>query len=185
MGFLATNQHRGNNYTLSRLFSVQKKRGFGFVHLRVPYRATVYTVEDHDYHWLNIELPNDGFRGVLAKGTNDGDDWVALSPRRTLEQFPGLAVTPYYSSARVTYDAAGRSIRRTRARRVTYEPGYPYMDDQAELGPNSYRCRYKRSLPYAFEPDSPPLSRYGERKALSSSLNTPRLRVRRPPHNLP
>lgn len=146
-GFLKTNVFRGQNYQLCDLFSVKSKRYFKFEHMSIPYLATVFTVEGHDTDWLNIKLCNGGFEYLAKPGKpisrHQSDQWVSLPPGNVLPCFTSIvaAAKPYFSSARIFYNAYECRIdmkffpkdpNKTPAMVVTYEPGYPFMDDEAE-----------------------------------------------------
>jgi len=147
--FLMTNVFRGQNYQLRDLFLVKSRRYFKFEHMSIPYLATVFTVEGHDADWLNIKLCNDGFEYLAKPGKpisrHCSDKWVSLPPGNVLPYFTSTvaAAKPYFSSARVFYNVHEcrldmkffpKDTNTTPAMIVTYEPGYPYMDEEAEEG---------------------------------------------------
>lgn len=138
---------RGQNYQLRDLFSVKTKRYFNFDHLSIPYLATVFTVEGSDTDWLNIKLCNDGFEYLAKPGKpisrHRSDKWVSLPPDNVAPYFPCIeaAAKPYFSSARTFYNIHEcrldmkffpKDTSKTPSMIVTYEPGYPFMDNEAE-----------------------------------------------------
>jgi hypothetical protein len=147
--FLMTNKHRHEHYTMEDLIRTSDtsfKRYFWFEHLSIPYLATVFTYQGHDYDWLNIKLCNDGF--VYTPRTGKSDTWE--TPLECLG-FLSSTVKPLYDSARVFYNYAEQRIDiklypitphgsphgtpSPPALLVTFEPGTPYMDETVERGP--------------------------------------------------
>lgn len=114
----------------------------------IPYLGTAVLVESFDYPWVNLKLSNKGFQHALRVGqalaSRISDTSVTLSPQETLQHFPALgqAAEPYFSSARVYYNHKAQRIDmklsprpgQDRALLLAFEPGYPYMDDDAEVG---------------------------------------------------
>jgi hypothetical protein len=142
-GFRDTNTYRQQHYPFDQVLAEARpaQREYLFEHDSSPCLATVVLVNDHDYTWVHLKLRNNGFRWASQPlGLSISDTWA---PQDTRRHFPALtaAAEPYFSSARIFYNCKTHSVDikfypkpgQERALLVTFEAGYPYMDDDAEL----------------------------------------------------
>lgn len=141
--FVNTNVYREQNYTLANLIDTpfDKKRYFKFFSDKIPYLATVFTVDLFKGPQLTIKLPNVGFvykpkDGVLVPPRHKSDDWVMLAHFERC--FPKLmAAATLYGSAVFMYSNKTNRVdlilephqQDLPSLCVTYEPGSPYYDD--------------------------------------------------------
>ena len=146
--FSGTNIHQGMHYSFEDLLSIMDTRYFKFEHLSIPYLATVSFYKGPDMDSIMIKLCNDGFEYITKLGPlisrHKSDTWIALDPHQALQHFPALSsvAKTLYSSARVYYNYVEKRLDiklyprsvSTVGLTVTYEPGYPYMDDAAPRG---------------------------------------------------
>jgi len=112
-----------------------------FYHCNVPYLATVRMLQ-FDKLRLEIKLPNNGFIYKAKEGASmsrhKSDTWVSL--RTAFKYFPKLVgMTPNHKSAFFYNFEAQRVDILMRSSdsaipdiMVTYEPGFPYRDDDDE-----------------------------------------------------
>lgn len=144
--FLKTNVFRGKNYQLRDLFidgcSVNSKRYFKFMYDGSPYLATVSSVAGYNTDWLTIKLCNVSFK-YLTTANKLEPPLVSLSPSTNIPYLTSIvdAAKPYFSSARVSFNVHEcrldmkffpKDTSKTPSMIVTYEPGYPFMDNEAE-----------------------------------------------------
>lgn len=136
--FLDTNRNRKTLWTLERIFTLQKSRGFWYEHLGIPYYADVLVKERADGCFVELKLVNDGYEYSVSNGDRvaryNSDTWVQWRHSRWAELCPNLAriadnfhATQFYynyEESRVdvimyphTVDDVGFT--------VTFEPGGP------------------------------------------------------------
>lgn len=147
-GFIQTNKHQGRHYSVEDLLSIDHKQGFFFEHHSIPYLATVDLHRGPDIDWLTIKLCNSSFHYIAKLGPlisrPNSESWVALEADHVMQQFPFLsaAANTFYDTARLFYNYQEKRLdmklyprsAATPGLMVTFEPGYPYMDDLAPMG---------------------------------------------------
>ncbi|KXZ42541.1 hypothetical protein GPECTOR_137g648 [Gonium pectorale] len=153
VAFIDTNVFKQRRYTAQELLTCAPSWGrpkhFKFVHANVPYLATVDFWEGPDVDFVVVRLPNNGFAYVhreeeeFVRHRSDGR--VELDGTLVMEFFPGLArvirdtftnTVFYYNYTDQRFDvqlftddadAVGLML--------TFERGYPYVDDQSQRLP--------------------------------------------------
>ncbi|KNC98890.1 uncharacterized protein SPPG_05857 [Spizellomyces punctatus DAOM BR117] len=154
--FLDTNRHRGVNYSLERLFTMDNRHNkyFRFMQYDIPYLATVCVYDDYDGDRLNIKLHNDGFtyvpkRGRIVPPRHQCDGWVLLESqgwkdlKGLINAFKSLSDGTAFKTCRVFYNHTERRLDIKMNSEVdgyknviiTFEDGYPYFDDDVESTP--------------------------------------------------
>lgn len=149
--FFDTNIYRGQRHTFDQILGIGSKRYFRFEHLSIPYLATTFTVDSFDRTWVNLKLVNDGFQYTPRSGRfvspHKSDTWIELPPMEALQMFPSIirAAKPLFKSACIYYNYAEQRVdiklfpkeggRTDRAMLITFEPGFPFMDDESTAGP--------------------------------------------------
>ncbi len=113
-----------------------------FSHCNVPYLATVRMLS-FDKLRLEIKLPDNGFIYKAKEGASmsrhKSDTWVRL--RNVYKHFPKLVeMTPDHQSAAFFYNFGAQRVdilmrssdSATPDIMISYEPGFPYKDDDDE-----------------------------------------------------
>ncbi len=138
--FLDSND--GGPYKLSELLAMPDnfKRYSKFVHCSIPYMATIKMMP-FKKRQLQIKLPNNGFVYKCKEGDHiarhNSTKWLHL--QSTFKYFPSLLnITPDHITASFFYNYEQQRVDFILKSQldtipdimVTYEPGYPYCDDE-------------------------------------------------------
>ncbi|KAG2491162.1 hypothetical protein HYH03_010375 [Edaphochlamys debaryana] len=154
--FMSSNEFKARRYTAEELItgapSWGRPKHFKFEHAGIPYLATVDFWEGPKVDFINIRLPNDGFT-YAHSGQREEDEmfrhrcggWVELDGTLLMEFFPNLGknVGNYFTSIVFYYNYKEQRIDvqlftdapSAPGLQLTFEPGYPYRDDQSQQRP--------------------------------------------------
>ncbi|GIL87131.1 hypothetical protein Vretifemale_15247 [Volvox reticuliferus] len=154
VAFFTTNAFKQRRYTAQELLTCASSWGrakhFKFVHASIPYLATIDFWEGPDVDFVVIRLPNNGFTYTRSGATEEFSrhrrgGWIELDGMLVMEFFPGLAgiipniftkIVFYYNYTHecidmqlFTDDPGATGLM------LTFEPGYPYVDDRSQRQP--------------------------------------------------
>jgi hypothetical protein len=159
VAFNQTNMFQQQHYTAQELLTCAPTWGrpkhFKFIHSNVPYLATVDFWEGPELSFVVVRLPNDGFTYAHSGKSemeefarHNSDKWIELNGTLVMEFFPGLSsvIRDKFTNVVFYYNYTHRRIDmqlfaddpNAVGLMLNFEPGYPYVDDQAKRWP--VRC---------------------------------------------
>lgn len=144
--FIYSNVYQGTHFPFTAILGCfqQQKRYFRYVHMDIPYLATVMTKHLADHSWLVVKLANDGFVYIEKPGVHmyrhNEADWIKLHTEDCFAYFKKTqSLLSYYYDRVETYynfECNRLDIKLHPADNeawyphlmITYEPGTPHEE---------------------------------------------------------